>query len=197
MIKVFACSDQHFFHRNIIKYANRPFDITDENCTIDNAKLIIERHNSVVTDTDYVLMLGDLSASLRGRTDLLKDILLMLNGKKILIKGNHDHLDDLFYLDAGFLAVTEYIIAGDYFINHYPCYKSEWNKGREPWLINQLNKSNCTKILHGHIHNKDPSIWIPDGYLRTNVCVDFVPNDYYPIELTSNAIKDYVVANYE
>ena len=196
-MKVFACSDQHFCHRNIIKYANRPFDIDDENCVIDNAKLMIERHNQVVTNNDYVLIVGDLSAALRGRYEVLTNIIKSLNGRKILIKGNHDHCDDKFYLDAGFISVVDNLIIGDTFICHYPCFKSKWNKGKEPYHIKILESTDCTKIIHGHVHNKDPSLWEDDGYTRQNVCVDFTANDFYPQELTDPKIKEYLDCQYK
>jgi len=191
-MKIFAASDHHFFHKNIIKYAGRPFDINDENCVLKNAELMINRHNEIVRNSDYVFMVGDLSAGLKHRTAAFEYIIKSLNGKKILIKGNHDHQSNDFYLNAGFIKVTEYVVAGDYFICHYPCYKSEFNKSREPWLINQLKKTNCTKIIHGHIHNKNPDLWKSDGYTRINVCVDFEPNNYYPQELMHQDIKKYI-----
>jgi len=160
------------------------------NCVKDNAKLMIERHNEVISDDDYVLIVGDLSAGLRNRYDMFKQIIGALNGKKILIKGNHDHCDDEFYINAGFIAVTEYLKIGNTFVCHYPCHKDKWSKGREPWLINQLKKTNCTNIIHGHIHNKSPDTY-NDNYNRMNVCVDYEPNNFYPQELHGIEIIDY------
>jgi len=194
-MNTFACSDQHFYHRNIIKYAERCFDFEDENCVIDNAKLMLERHNDIVKPEDFCLIVGDLSAGLRGRYDHFAQLIPHLNGRKILVRGNHDHCKDQFYLDAGFIDVVEYLVIGDYFINHYPCYKSKWNKGKEPGFIKILKESGCSKIIHGHCHNKDPDTWVPDGYKRQNVSVDFEPNQYYPQpmpdEFTQHLIKLY------
>ena len=55
---------------------------------------MVERHNEVVQDNDIVLMIGDLSAALKGRQSMLKQILQLLKGRKILIRGNHDHEPD-------------------------------------------------------------------------------------------------------
>ena len=71
-MRVFASSDHHFYHKNIIKYANRPFNFEDENCVIDNARYMIDRHNAVVGHNDIALFVGDLSAGLRGREDHFK-----------------------------------------------------------------------------------------------------------------------------
>jgi calcineurin-like phosphoesterase family protein len=163
---------------------------------IDNAKLMIERHNATINNEDFVIMVGDLSAGLKGRYDHFQSLLKLLKGRKILIRGNHDHCDDLFYMDAGFIDVVEYMTIGDTFFCHYPCYESKWNKGKEPKFIKILKKSGCENIIHGHCHNKDPSTWEPDGFWRMNVSVDFAPNNYYPLELEQPEIKEYLIKRY-
>lgn len=196
-MKVFASSDHHFYHKNIIKYAERPFDINNENCVIDNAKLMIERHNAVVSSDDIVLLVGDLSVGLRGREAHFQQLLKILNGRKILIRGNHDYQPDQFYLDAGFIDVVEYIYAKPFFINHYPCYESKWTKAPEKAMMANLKGKEVKTIIHGHIHNKDPMLWESDGVDRMNVCVDFAPNNYYPQELKHHEIVEYLVNKYK
>jgi calcineurin-like phosphoesterase family protein len=195
-MKVFASSDHHFYHRNIIKYAERPFDIEDENCVIDNAKLMIERHNEVVNDDDIHLFVGDLSAGLKGRTDHFQQLLKILKGRKILVRGNHDHQPDEFYLEAGFIDVVDYFKIPPYFINHYPCYASKWAKGPEKAMMDNLNRNAHHTIIHGHIHNKNPQAWDDDGFYRINVCVDYEPNNYYPKELTQEEIVSFFKDKY-
>lgn len=192
-MKLFASSDHHFYHKNIIKYAERPFDITDENCVIDNAKLMIENHNAVVKDDDIVLLVGDLSCGLKGREEHFQGLLKLLNGKKILIRGNHDYQPKEFYLDAGFVDVVDYIEVGKYFISHYPCYESKWNRAQEKSQLNVINRETCEFVIHGHIHNKDPNSWEPDGITRINVCVDFEPNNFTPIELKDEELINYFI----
>jgi calcineurin-like phosphoesterase family protein len=192
LVKVFASSDHHFYHRcrNIIKYADRPFDINDENCVIDCAKHMIEKHNNAIQQDDISLLVGDLSTALRGREDHFKGLLKLLNGRKILIRGNHDFQPDEFYLDAGFEAVVDYFKIPPYFINHYPCYVSKWNQKPEKEMMKHIDEDIHT-VIHGHIHNKDPKVWDPDGIERINVCVDFTPNDFTPIELTQPEIVEF------
>ena len=189
-MKIFATSDQHFYHKNIIKYANRPFSVDDDGI-VDCAKTIIKKYNEVVSDGDIVLFLGDITASLRGRDDHFKQLLSLLKGRKVLVRGNHDHLSDEFFYNAGFELVVDYIKVDEYFLSHYPCYKSRWTCNVEKGHI-EIMHGDCNFVIHGHIHNKNPNDWDPDGIERINVCVDYQPNDFYPVELKIDKIKDHL-----
>lgn len=81
--KLFFTSDTHFFHRNIIKYCNRPFENTDE-----MNKTLVENWNRVVPKDGIVFHLGDVS--LTATPKALNDLLHSLNGEKYLIIGNHE-----------------------------------------------------------------------------------------------------------
>jgi len=73
-----------FGHEKIIEYCNRPFDSVHQ---MDEE--MIARWNAVVKPEDTVYHLGDF-AFFRGGPDVLKDITRRLNGRKILVSGNHD-----------------------------------------------------------------------------------------------------------
>ena len=80
MSNIWFTSDTHFDHANIIKYCNRPFSHKDE-----MNETMVQNWNSVVGHNDTIYHIGDFSFS--------KDpgkFFHRLNGKKILIKGNHD-----------------------------------------------------------------------------------------------------------
>lgn len=77
---VYFTGDEHYGHRNVIKYCNRPFQDVEE---MDRE--IIKRHNEVVSDNDIVYHLGDFSLK-KNRSKYLEQ----LKGKHIFIKGNHD-----------------------------------------------------------------------------------------------------------
>ena len=76
---LFATSDQHFDHKNIIKHAKRPFDSIEE-----MHAAIVKRWNNLVSPTDTVFVLGDFCF---GRDPWALE---QLNGKLHLIQGNHD-----------------------------------------------------------------------------------------------------------
>lgn len=82
-MSIFFTADTHFFHKNILKYSNRPFaNINEMNETI------ISNWNNVVGKHDVVYHLGDFMLS-NNQGDFYS-IFERLNGYIILIKGNHD-----------------------------------------------------------------------------------------------------------
>ena len=100
MGNIFFTSDCHFSHANIIKYCNRPFkDIIEMNDTL------IHNWNIQVSNNDLVFYLGDL---MWGKSvNDLNTLISKLNGKIILIKGNHDNFTDQQYLNAGIVKVYD------------------------------------------------------------------------------------------
>ena len=81
-MKFFLISDTHFGDDRILRYENRPFASVEE---MDKA--IIENWNSMVSKEDTVFHLGDVSSY---EPERISEILAALNGKKVLIMGNHD-----------------------------------------------------------------------------------------------------------
>jgi calcineurin-like phosphoesterase family protein len=141
---------------------------------------IIQNYNNIISPDDIVIHLGDLSATVKPHLAEFKEILQSLNGKKILLRGNHDHLPDNFYLDAGFEVIGDHMIVGDYFFSHYPLYKkSKYCTPEEKRLIKIYEKSGCTKIIHGHTHN-NVTKWDDDKF-RINACVEMT--NYKPLKI--------------
>jgi len=85
---IWFTSDQHYGHKNIIRYCHRPFSSVEE---MDEK--MIDNHNALVGEKDYIYMLGDFS--FKGGKDIKSRYFDRLNGKKILIKGNHDGKETL------------------------------------------------------------------------------------------------------
>ena len=82
MSKIFFTADQHFGHKNIIKYCNRPFSSVEE-----MNKVMIDRWNEVVGKDDTIYVLGDFIWTKK----LQNEILTALKGNIIIIPGNHDY----------------------------------------------------------------------------------------------------------
>jgi len=81
---VFFTSDSHFGHARIIELSARPFANVEE-----MNEALIQKWNSVVGPEDTVYHLGDFFMG-PPETALLRK---RLNGKIILVKGNHDKKD--------------------------------------------------------------------------------------------------------
>lgn len=82
MNAIFLTADTHLDHKNIIGYCDRPYDtITEMN------EDLVKRWNNVVKKDDLVYHLGDFAW--RNHAYWLD----RLNGKKILIMGNHDNMN--------------------------------------------------------------------------------------------------------
>ena len=81
-------SDTHFGHAKIIGYCKRPFSSVQQ---MDEA--LIERWNARVEDGDVVYHLGDFAT---GGVEAADRYRMRLNGKIILIRGNHDRRSELF-----------------------------------------------------------------------------------------------------
>lgn len=88
-------SDTHLGHRYIIEACDRPF--RDQNGLPDVRAMneaLKANWNAVVRPKDTVYHLGDFAHRAGHYDDLLKDF-RQLNGRKILIRGNHDGRDTL------------------------------------------------------------------------------------------------------
>jgi len=158
---IWFTSDHHFFHKNIIKYANRPFkDIFEMN------DVMIDRWNHVVKPDDIVYVLGDFAFASATKIEY---ILRRLKGNKILIIGNHDHTyKKTKWVKMGFDRATNEesieVIGQRVELSHYPMYIA------------------CKWMLHGHVHNRwriRENVYYTGG--RLNVGVDVW--DFFPVSL--------------
>lgn len=135
---IWITSDSHFRHENIIKYEMRPFVDRD---SMDDS--LITRWNSVVKPLDIVYHLGDFGL---GHPDQLKAIRAKLNGRIILIRGNHDDsLSKL--LQLGFDGIADELTLQykqwHFVMTHIP---------KDDLLYDSLDHGLIN--LHGHIHGK-------------------------------------------
>ena len=80
---LFFTSDEHYGHKRIIEYCNRPFDHLSQ---MDEE--IIKRHNVIVSGGDTVVHVGDFT--LLPTLEEAKKYISRLNGHHIFLKGSHD-----------------------------------------------------------------------------------------------------------
>lgn len=143
----FIVSDTHFGHTNSwqkFKLPNgdplRPFTSTEE---MDEA--MVERWNTVVGPHDTVYHLGDVVINRKSLHHVKR-----LNGKKRLIRGNHDIFKDEDYRDAGFDALYGVRVFVDKFIlSHVPLHVD---------CITERFRVN----VHGHLHANRVMRWVKD-----------------------------------
>ena len=111
--------DLHFFDKNIIQMAPRPF----KNIQEMNAHMI-EKWNEDTDVYDTVLVVGDFFDTTNCTKEQMFEVLDQLNGNIKLIVGNHDTQLD-WYREYG-IDVIEYTIIKDEFwiISHEPQYVS-------------------------------------------------------------------------
>ncbi len=154
--KKFFIADTHFGDENILLYENRPYKSVDD-MDFD----LIEKWNSVVADEDDVYIIGDF-----GAVGYECEILNKLNGKKFLIKGNHDIQTNDDYREYGFAEVYDHpiIIDGFWILSHEPLYVSE-----------NLPYAN----IFGHVHASP----IVRAYSSHHFCVSVERINYSPISL--------------
>jgi calcineurin-like phosphoesterase family protein len=142
---------------------NRPFENAEE-----MNEALIKNYNSVVHKDDTVYILGDIAH--RIGVTYANELISRLNGKKYLIKGNHDKKFDesLFEEIRDFMTVS---INGHYIaLMHYP-------------MLSWPRSHYGSIMLHGHIHsdgkyNKENR---ENGILRYDVGVD--ANNYAPVSI--------------
>lgn len=144
---IYVTSDHHFGHKQIIEYCNRPFDSVDE---MNN--VMIRRWNDTVKKNDVVYHLGDFAL---GSKKFKEDTLHKLNGKKILVRGNHDKTI-AHCLSIGFDEVHDTIIVGNCLMKHVGFkYIPSINVSVENWGYRPIPLPTPKNFLQlcGHSHN--------------------------------------------
>lgn len=145
-MKTFFISDLHLFHENALRFDQRPFANVEEMNAI-----LYNNWNSVVTNEDFVYILGDIS--MKVNTEVI-EYFATLKGHKILVKGNHDKLQDHRYRTL-FDDVVDYVEIKvgvkqpdnqtktiNLVLSHYP-------------ILMWKNQHRGYVHLYGHVHNSD------------------------------------------
>lgn len=154
-------ADTHFNHKNIIEYDRLPFkDVVEMN------DAITERWNAVVAAEDSVYHLGDV-----GFGDFERWF-NALNGRKFLIRGNHDRGRTQFWNRKFGWVKEDYLWADDGLALYLSHKRSLTWPGQENGVIH----------LHGHSHGNAPPV---AGTLDVGSKVW----NHYPLSV--NALRSY------
>lgn len=143
MPDIYIISDPHFGHENILKFERNEFKSIEE-----HDEFLIASINKRVKPSDILYILGDVGNVHKVR---------FLNGRKILIKGNHDKTNNDEYL-AYFSEVHEnpIYLAKRIILSHIPV----------PTTPGVLN-------VHGHLHG---SILDSDNHFNVSaMLVNYTP----------------------
>ena len=127
-MRYWIISDTHFHHLGaMVEKCGRPVDHTER--TVKN----IQR---LVMPDDVLIHLGDLAVSTKGKLVETLDRLKYL--RMWLVKGNHDHESDTWYLTHGFAAVCQSMVFRNVLLTHAPA---------------SVLPGNAVINVHGHLHN--------------------------------------------
>lgn len=177
MSEIWLVSDWHFYHNKEFLYKPRGFSSVEE-----MNEAIIERHNSIVKPDDDVYCLGD---CMLGGADNLNNglnMMIALNGRLHLVRGNHD-TDKRWNAYSILHNVVEQQNAIYLHYKKYHFYMSHF-----PTMTSNLEKESlhqCTINLFGHTHQQ--SKFYNDIPFMYCVCLD--AHNCYPVNL-DEAIED-------
>ena len=160
MPAVFLVSDTHFGHAGVCRFLRedgtklRPWDSPEE---MD--EYMVEAWNKKVRPNDKVYHLGDVVINRRA----LK-ILALLNGDKVLIRGNHDIFRDTEYRHY-FREIRAYHVMNGMILSHIPIHSDSLGR--------------FGTNIHGHLHSNRV---MKDGVVDTRYhCVCVEQTDFAPI----------------
>ncbi len=167
MPSVFLVSDTHFGHAGVCRFLRddgtklRPWDNPEE---MD--QYMVEAWNKKVKPNDKVYHLGDVVINRKA----LK-ILALLNGDKVLIRGNHDIFRDTDYRHF-FREIRAYHVMNGMILSHIP--------------IHSDSLARFGTNIHGHTHSNRVMVTDPLGYIPPMVdvryhCVCVEQTDFAPI----------------
>ena len=86
--RTWVCADHHFGHRNILTFKDSNENLIRGALFKDieeHDETLIRNHNELVENFDRVYLLGDVAINRRSL-----HLLGRLNGRLVLVKGNHD-----------------------------------------------------------------------------------------------------------
>ena len=157
----FVISDTHFSHKRIMEIC--PWRTRFAETLEEHDRVLIAAWNAAVQPGQTVLHCGDFAF---GPRDALAPLRALLNGRIILVMGNHDRSATQ-CLAAGFDVATKLAVCSEggtvYRFRHRP----------EDFTDSEI--ANSEYLMHGHVHDRVVSQELADkcrGKL-VNLCMDY------------------------
>ena len=135
MSEVFLISDTHFGHEKILTFKHEDKPLRPFSSLTEMHVEMIDRWNRVVTPKDKVYHLGDVAFSKEGLR-----LMSMLNGRKRLVRGNHDLFKTTLYLEH-FQEIYGVRQINGIWLTHCPMHLHSVEKERVKLNVHGLNKN--------------------------------------------------------
>jgi len=193
-MSTYFSADMHLGHRSVLTLCDRLFPTIEAH---DNA--MINNHNSVIGENDTSYLLGDIA--FRCSAEYCADCLSRMNGKMIILMGNHEKplrqaykkglLDKLIKtkrltIIGGEMAIYDKSIAISQlinvnnqriFISHYAC--RTWpNSFRNSWHLFGHSHSNLKPLYKSFDVGVDTNNYMPYSFEQIKTIMDNVEVDF-------------------
>jgi calcineurin-like phosphoesterase family protein len=171
MTQLWFASDHHLNHENILSFKRpdgsplRTFSTIEE-----HNRVIVERHNAIVGLTDHVYFMGDVAMKI---DETIRMLVGAMNGRKRLLRGNHDIAKTRAYLAMGFEEIHGTRMFDSMLFSHIP--------------VHPLSLGRWRGNIHGHIHASTNT-----GYDERYVNLSMEMIDYTPLNLQQ--VRDKLTA---
>lgn len=148
-MSTYVISDTHFNHLKLSTHCKRPEGFTE---------LTVKNWNQTVKPTDLVLHLGDVAI---GPKRYIKDVMSLLPGVKVLVRGNHDRDKSCgWWMENGFQFACDSFVMRNILFTHEPANAIIKSDGNRPYdMLEETLPQGCVVNVHGHLHN----VW--DGFI--------------------------------
>jgi calcineurin-like phosphoesterase family protein len=188
MKRKFVVADLHFGHKGVCKFTApngvdklRPWDDTE---TMDDA--LVEAWNKTVNPEDEVYVLGDVTMNRSALPTVAR-----CNGRKHLIKGNHDTAPISEYLEY-FYEVSACRVLKDMILTHIPIHES--GLGRFGVNVHGHLHAYNVQTLYEQVLSEDESEWHQINDPRY-ICVSIEQTNWKPVLL--DHVRDEIRARKE
>lgn len=165
----FFTADEHYGHKKIIQYCNRPFNSIEE---MDQE--IIKRHNSVVGRSDVVIHAGDFCWA--NKKTKAMEYIEKLNGNHVFLKGSHDH-----WISDSTKYVWRKTIEGQFVMVCHYCMRTWERSHYNSWMLFGHSHGRLEPIGKQHDIGVDNNDFYPISFKELKEIMDKKPDNFEEI----------------